>query len=94
MHTIIAAVTVSESGSVVKEVYSDEQTYNSWVTPNNYGSPYLGAFETSEDWRAALGQYVIKTAADLSMWPNPHGERLVYVSPQCSMYVFEIDFDS
>jgi hypothetical protein len=94
MRTIVAAITVEESGTVMHEVYTDETTYRSYVAPNNYGAPYLGSFETSEEWRSALGRYATMSAKQMFGLDNPHGERLAYVSPQCSLYVFEVDFDS
>lgn len=98
MRTIVATVNVSESGSFQRLVLTDTSIYERHDTLSVYGSPYLGEFENSEDWRAAMAAYVTETASDYlaarNRSDNCHGSRLAYVDPQCAVYVWEIDFDN
>jgi len=91
MVSIIASVVVDEGGSVVAETYINEGTYEHHQALSTHGSPYLGEFETSEDWREALGEYVTETADTQFDITEPHKARLVYVSEACALYVFKIE---
>lgn len=94
MRTITATFVLSESGSVVHEVYVDQSTYKTFIPLSHYGSPWLGEWSTSEDFRRALGAYAIQTASDGLRVIGCHGERLAFVDEACSTYVFTIDFDT
>lgn len=93
MHTVIATVTTTEMGSVDNVTLSDTTTYKSRQLLSTYGFPYLQSFESSDEWRRALGASLIDTAATLFNLEGCHGDRLAYVSPNCCVYVYEIDFD-
>lgn len=92
MQTIIAAMSVSESGSVVAESYTNSATYEHYQALSTYGSPYMGTYETSEEWRSALGDYASVTAREKFNLGVPQGWHVAYVDGACSLYVFEIDY--
>lgn len=93
MRTIIATVTVSEMGDVKTVTITDDSTYEVSQLISMYGMPYLGSYESSEDWRKALGASLTDYVAEYFKASGCHGDKLVYVSPACSVYVYEIDFD-
>lgn len=93
MRTLWATAIVGETGDVQSITIGDSSTYESHHLLSTYGSPYLGSYETSEDWRRALGAYLTDTVAEFYKARGCHGDRLVYVSKGCHVYVFEIDFD-
>lgn len=94
MRTLWATAVVSETGDVKSVTIGDDSTYEHKQLLSMYGMPYLGSFDTSEDWRRALGAALTDTVAEYFGATGCHGDRLVYVSRGCHVYVYEIDFDN
>lgn len=94
MRTFTAIFTTTESGSVEHERYVCQDDYSANQPLSTYGSPYLGEYETSEDWREALANYAREHIGNVWSVGGCHGWKLQYVDEACATYVFTLDFDT
>jgi hypothetical protein len=94
MRTCTVTFFVSEAGDVKKMSVIDEDNYQLFEPLSVYDAPYLGSYDTSEDWRLALGAYAIQSCVEILSTQGCHGDSLAYVNESCSLYVYTIDFDS